>query len=436
MGLKRYFTFRHLWIFSTALAGAQFLYSLVTPQMSHFSMEWNREACVLRETSTVLSEDGCGKSYTRAIVQAQPFLENIGGIACLSAKESTPFKELSEIQHKLRQQSCALPKNMPWGAYYFKTPDIGQDAKNVWYARAATVYFLEKKSLLLNGYDVLLASAFDPKLVKSIGNSEDQHYPNLIPFIYASFMKTIDQVHPLWLQMFQVFLLAGVMWLFWKTRSADASQATSAAENKCASRWTWAAFALAPIGAVFAFQLYTDLWLIAGLLLLLLSLDRQWLWLSCLAVIAIPFVNAEAWFQMAMLLAGYQLLHKRPLPWWLLLLAASSSLGYLLGIQGPLKDASLFVAMGVRLSSLGASLAHLVDPRLWGLLWPLSFYWLWQNRLRLDRAAWPLLASVAIIPVMHNTMFSVPTDGRALWTTLPLLWLIVRDCQQQLQRKS
>ncbi len=437
-------SFKNLWAFSALLCMAHFLFFLFTPQeMNHFSEEWNREACVLGKSRVHLDGEGCRFYYTRDRVIALPYLSSPNNLVCANEPESLLFKEATILQKELRAGVCSDPIQKVWGDYSFQTPDIGFDAKGIWFARAATLYWLDNK----NSEDDATSEsteklAFGGKLSLMTGNREHRHYPNLVPYVYAKLMKLFHQAHPLGLQVVQFLLLGIVMLIFWTTRVRY--QATKSFNNNSDAFWLWAGFAFVPIAAVFAFKLYSDLWLLAALIMLVWALDHRKLWLAVLCILLIPFIKTEGWVQLVALVATYHLLHGQRAPAWLWFFVIGSSLTYLLGVQAPLKDQTFYISFADRaahpiesLKILGSILGYYLDvlfrPKLWGLLWPLSFYLLWKKRGELRWSVFPLIAVLLAIPLAflafpwgHKEVV-LTGSNRALWTTLPMLWLLLRE---------
>jgi hypothetical protein len=256
-------------------------------------------------------------------------------------------------------------------------------------------------------------------------------------------MKLVGGIHPFPLQLLQFGLYLMVVFLFFKTRRGLALP-------------VFVAFALVPISGSFLFKLYADLWIVAGLMGTLFFLQRNKILPAALLVFLTVFLKAEAWFQTLMFLASFYILqwqnktlskstYSRHI--WLLVVFAVATTICIFHFQKPFKSHDFYVSLSDRFSNpveslkiFGRIMGYYADvffrPLLWGLLWPLSLWTLWKHRQNIRWAIVPLLCIIAAIPVAYlefpfgHKEVVLTGSNRALWQSLPLLWLLLTATQK------
>lgn len=439
MTYKRLLTFKNFLLLSAVISVTHFSFFLLSPNTKIETKEWNQEACLLQKSNFHLSTTQCRYWYTRSkfISQAVQPIDEVPECVIQSERPELYARLLQE--QKAIKENCLNSAPSIWGAGESKHPEIGWDAVGIWYARASVLYL---QNVRYENSEGILSKAFSVDFLETYSNREHSHYPPLVSVIYASFMKAWDSADPVYLQILQFAVLLAVICLFWKTQGHHSS-----------TRWQgvrFSLFAFLPINAVFAYTLYADLWIIFGLLAGLALIQRRVFCLASLILCLIPFIKAEGWFVLFATLATLKLLDRKSFPLWMLIPPALTTIAYLFLLQANLKDADFYISVTERLFNIeesfevaikiaGYYLDVLFRPKLWGLLWPLSFALLWANRKQLGLAVLPLALSLLAIPVAFWTFpfghkeIVLTGSNRALWQLTPMLWILWNSLKPEKQ---
>ncbi|MBS1984320.1 MAG: hypothetical protein JST16_09110 [Bdellovibrionales bacterium] len=398
------------------LAVTHFLFALFTAQRERADLtHWNQQSCVWSTARTFTNSD-CGMPRKKIFLWATPHLPYGETIACTAA----PAVEYAV------PATCANPADT-WGAPRHPV-DIGWDAYSTWYTRAATLYFGAKDSAWPGTWRAL----HDEKFLSAQPTPEHRSYPWLVSVIYAQLMRLFGGPNPAPLQGVQIFVWIVSVWLYRRTAPS-------------LPRAAWIAFAFAPIAGAFVFRLYADIWLIVALLSLLWCLQRErWIFAAGLAALAVH-LKAEGWVQVFALLTSYAYFHRRAPLGGVLLAAFVSALWYR-SWTAWIPPSDFYTSLGTRMidpltwtQRLPHILGYYADvffrPLLWGLLWPFLLWTFWIKKRELGWSLLPLLGVLVLIPLAFlrfpdgaYKIVVLTGSNRALWQTLPLAWLLLKEC--------
>ncbi len=389
--------------------------------------DWQKRACWLEFSQHVppqismKSESDCLFPRKQSFLFALPVSNYGQSVECSIGEVPKDKKEVCESSAGQGYWATLRPQ---------KIPSIGWDAYSVWYTRAAAIYFWSKKE----SWPGLFAALGDSQFISSFPSTEHIRYPWLVPVFYSALMRLWDSPHPLPLQIVQLCIYALTVLLFWKTWPKARTELKYL-------------FAFAPIGAGFLFSLYADVFL------LLASLSVVWCWQNQRAVLLAVilalgvWIKSEAYVQFALLIFVL-FLSQRPQNKTMYFALLALMVSYLFYRQWSLQWPNTYwFSITSRLAEvqtytqripkiLGYFLDVLFRPGLWVVLWPFSIWQFYKHRKILGFRILSVAALLVLIPVAY---LAIP-DGsfketvltgsnRALWQALPLLWVLLKQCQ-------
>jgi hypothetical protein len=411
-----------LWILA-GLSVLLFLHNTVRKVQIIQLSDWNAFSEGLSTSPKVIQSGDCLFPLKKAYMFAAPYSKYAESVDCtLTAGAEYPPKSPG---------LTTAPTH--WGPVS-QTVDIGWDAYSVWYSRAAHLFFESQTS----EWPGLARALTDVNFLEASPSIEHRKYPWLVSVIYFAVLKVAGTASPVLLQVLQCLIFACVGWLFWANR------------GRLPVPWV-ILFAFAPIGGVFLFALYADIWLVLFLLLSLHFYRRQQLLaLTTIAILAV-WIKAEGWVQIAALLVAFfifsdqSLRRKLCLP----LLAAGLSAFAYFAWAGQISTGSYYTSLFERLTELstytqrlpkiiGYFLDVLFRPSLWGVLWPLCVFQIARTNGR-PKSSLTIVASLMTLIVLAFLRFPdgafkevvLTGSNRALWQCLPLLYFLVSQGQPQ-----
>ncbi len=273
-------------------------------------------------------------------------------------------------------------------------PEFGFDSLSVWYVRAVAL-FQWSRDPEWPGYWSALR---DPEFLGSFACTRCNSYPWLVSTIYWGVMELSGSADPIYLQGLHVLLWLLIAFLYFRVWPN-------------VPRWLWVLFAFAPISGWLLTFLYAEHWMLAGLLGLILAL-RNRLWaVAFLLTFLLCLIKRESALQASCIIVSFAPLnwHERDNRFALTPGIAFLGLGlYLFWIRTytpPIAQRYENLSILAQLGELrtytfrtwripGYYLDVMFRPRYWVLIWPLSFWMLWQGRRTIRWAVLPLLAII------------------------------------------
>lgn len=423
---------RYLLAVGALLSAVLFGAALLKPREKIDLDQWARESCRFEQNRDLIDTD-CRHQLSVALAMAQPFLSYKEKLRCFKSGDVVPpqISPLARAAPSLEATALDVnfcPRAPNWGQPRLLN-EIGWDARAIWYGRAAMIYWQSQRS----EWPGLISALLDTDFKRLGPNEEHWHYPWLLPVIYAQVMKVLKTPSPYPLVVLQIaiWVLSAFLFLALWPR---------------APRSLWLIFALAPIGGRFFYSLYADLWVLSGILLIGVALQKRRIALSFAATLATLLLKQEAWMQVAVFLSTYFILHRRDFQLRRPMVAAVA--GFSLGLLILQKlflavgSSTFYVSLAQRFSEsatytellpkfVGYYLDILLRPTLWGLLWPIFFFSVYRARRHLGWSLAPLAALLVVIPLAflrfpfgHKEVFLTGAN-RALWQSLPTLWILM-----------
>ena len=415
------------------LALSHFLYFALFNPTPRLNLDyWELQSCRFKENRKFVDLN-CRHFLASATSLAQPYLGYGEKLECV--KQSSLALQKFPVGHPALGAASIPCESARWWSERHSTRDIGWDAYAVWYARAAEIYFQSQKP----GWPGVRTALLDPTFRQVWPNIEHAHYPWLLPLMYSGLMKLVASPSPIALQVFQFLLFlcsVGLFYLTWRK----------------APKYLFVAFAFVPIAGNLLFHLYADLWLICFLLGLSWALQKSHWLLGAVLSLLLIHLKAEAWVQWLALMATFAILYRRRFHsdkkfskgLLCVFLVGFASFIFYWRQFGIFESSEFYVPMAKRLLTLqtytqiiprilGYYLDVLFRPTLWGILWPATFYFLYKSRKSLRWALAPLALVLLLIPLSFlkfpNGFKEVVLTGsnRALWQTLPMLWLLLKN---------
>ncbi len=391
---------------------------------------WERNTCYFKTHRELLDMD-CRYYHVKRFVFAQP---NLAYGETLKCKQASADK-VKKFDQEVLAAEC--PAQDTWGSPK-KVWDLGWDAYSIWYGRSVALYFQSQNA----SWPGLLRAINDPVFVQSFANIEHHHYPWLLSVFYFSLMKLVASPNPLPLIILQVIvwvLCAYLLFLIWPT----------------CPLYAWILFAFVPTSGAFMFRLYADIWVVLFGLFMLLFLQTRRNFLAGIAFFLGCLLKQEAFIQLGALAVTFHLINFNNLKsifmakqrsFWILAVLAISmvifnshkfeSKEFYFPLLSRLAELSFYTKLLPQI--LGYYADVFFRPAMWGL-GPIWLICVFARSIKI--ISWkvyiPLMMVLVMIPLAYARYrfgykeVILTGAGRALWQTMPLLWLLLKNVHEK-----